>query len=233
MENTATQEIHEQLQPHLRPDEHILWAAKPDVSAVTARRLLTSAVQGLSLGLVSSALVTAILALADRSALDGAQSWFILLYVGAGTTVGFIVILVGLGAFSLVSLSRRVYALTDQGFLWMSEGEVNRVGPHQIYNVEVQHHREGTGTIPFLGVVEEVYDEWVTRLQFEALWDVDEVVALERADPERFQAMEKTCDALIVPHVPPTDGNRLFSCGAGDHTFTVSHDGLFRLCSSL
>jgi radical SAM protein with 4Fe4S-binding SPASM domain len=61
----------------------------------------------------------------------------------------------------------------------------------------------------------------------------EEIVALERSDPERFQALEKGCDRLIVPEFSHGTCNHLFHCGAGNGSFTLSHDGLFRLCSSL
>ncbi|MFA4992046.1 MAG: radical SAM protein [Candidatus Omnitrophota bacterium] len=60
-----------------------------------------------------------------------------------------------------------------------------------------------------------------------------EIAAIEQADPDRFQALEKNCDKLIVPDFSRADCNHLFHCGAGNSGFTVSHDGLFRLCSSL
>ena len=61
----------------------------------------------------------------------------------------------------------------------------------------------------------------------------EEIVALERSDPERFQALEKRCNELIVPEFSHTICNHLFHCGAGNSSFTVSYDGLFRLCSPL
>ncbi|HUW09083.1 MAG TPA: radical SAM protein [Anaerolineae bacterium] len=77
----------------------------------------------------------------------------------------------------------------------------------------------------------------------------EEIVALERADPERFQALEKGCDMLILSEHLSYDecmacGKRdgcdkfsafthLFGCGAGNGSFNVSYDGRFRLCSSL
>jgi len=61
----------------------------------------------------------------------------------------------------------------------------------------------------------------------------EEIVALERSDPERFQALEKACDKLIVPQFSHTNCNHLFHCGAGNGSFTLSFDGLFRLCSAL
>jgi radical SAM protein with 4Fe4S-binding SPASM domain len=61
----------------------------------------------------------------------------------------------------------------------------------------------------------------------------EEIVALEWADPERFEALEKKCDKLIVPEFAQHTCNHLFHCGAGNGSFNVSYDGLFRLCSSL
>jgi radical SAM protein with 4Fe4S-binding SPASM domain len=69
----------------------------------------------------------------------------------------------------------------------------------------------------------------------------EEVVAVERADAERFGALEKGCrDGKLVfepgeQHVHP-DGSvcdHLFHCGAGNGSFTLGYDGTFRLCSSL
>jgi radical SAM protein with 4Fe4S-binding SPASM domain len=60
-----------------------------------------------------------------------------------------------------------------------------------------------------------------------------EIVALERSDPERFQALEKGCDKLIVPEFSHIACNHLFHCGAGNGSFDLSYNGLFRLCSSL
>ncbi|MGO8734256.1 MAG: radical SAM protein [Terriglobia bacterium] len=59
------------------------------------------------------------------------------------------------------------------------------------------------------------------------------IVALERADEERFAALEKGCDKLIVPELAHTGCDHLFHCGTGNGNFSVSYDGFFRLCSSL
>ena len=61
----------------------------------------------------------------------------------------------------------------------------------------------------------------------------EEIVALERADQERFQSLEKNCDKLIMPELAHIGCDHLFHCGAGNRSFTVSNDGLFRLCISL
>jgi len=61
----------------------------------------------------------------------------------------------------------------------------------------------------------------------------DEIVALERSDPERFESLKKECDGLVTPHPEHASCDHLFHCGAGNISFTISYDGFFRLCSSL
>jgi len=61
----------------------------------------------------------------------------------------------------------------------------------------------------------------------------EEIVNLERSDPERFQSLQKGCDKLIIPEFSHKTCNHLFHCGAGNGSFDISYNGLFRLCSSL
>ncbi len=61
----------------------------------------------------------------------------------------------------------------------------------------------------------------------------EEVVVIEQADPERFQALRNGCDKLINHDFAHYNCNHLFHCGTGNGSFTVSYDGFFRLCSSL
>lgn len=61
----------------------------------------------------------------------------------------------------------------------------------------------------------------------------EEIVALEMSDPERFQALQKGCDKLIVPEFAHTGCNHLFHCGAGNSSFSIGYDGTFCLCPSL
>ena len=60
-----------------------------------------------------------------------------------------------------------------------------------------------------------------------------EIVALERADGERFTALQKNCDTLISDEFTHYGCDHLFHCGAGNGSFNVGYDGKFRLCSSL
>ncbi len=61
----------------------------------------------------------------------------------------------------------------------------------------------------------------------------EEIVILERSDPQRFRSLERACKQLIFPDGAFNHCNHLFHCGAGKGDFTLSYDGLFRLCSSL
>jgi radical SAM protein with 4Fe4S-binding SPASM domain len=60
-----------------------------------------------------------------------------------------------------------------------------------------------------------------------------EIVAVERADDERFGALQRGCDKLIGPDHDVVACDHLFHCGAGNGSFNVGYDGTFRLCSSL
>ncbi|MCU0666420.1 MAG: radical SAM protein [Candidatus Omnitrophica bacterium] len=60
-----------------------------------------------------------------------------------------------------------------------------------------------------------------------------EIVAIEKADSERSQALQKSCDKFIIPELSHTGCNHLFHCGSGNGSFYVSFDGYFKLCSSL
>ena len=60
-----------------------------------------------------------------------------------------------------------------------------------------------------------------------------EIATLEQNDKERFQILQKNRDHLINTQLSPLDCDHLFHCGAGNGTFSLSYNGLFRLCSSL
>ncbi len=61
----------------------------------------------------------------------------------------------------------------------------------------------------------------------------DEIIALERSDPERSQALrERGCD-LILPEEHEPGCDHLIKCGAGRDSLVVGADGGVRLCYSL
>lgn len=61
----------------------------------------------------------------------------------------------------------------------------------------------------------------------------EEIAAIEQADEERAGALEKGCDKFIFQDHTGHVCDHLFHCGTGNGSFTVSYDGIFRLCSSL
>ena len=61
----------------------------------------------------------------------------------------------------------------------------------------------------------------------------EEIAALERSDPERLEALQKSCGRLIASDASLPDCDHLFHCGAGNDSFNVSYNGLLRLCLSL
>ena len=63
----------------------------------------------------------------------------------------------------------------------------------------------------------------------------EEIVAVERADAERFGALQRGCAGgyLIEPGFDHVSCDHLFGCGAGNGSFSVGCDGTFRLCNSL
>lgn len=60
-----------------------------------------------------------------------------------------------------------------------------------------------------------------------------QVVALERSDRKRTDALVHHCWDLIMESPVPGSCDHLFRCGAGLTSFVIGHDGRFRLCSSL
>ncbi len=57
-----------------------------------------------------------------------------------------------------------------------------------------------------------------------------EIVAIEKNDPDRFEAVRKKCQKM-EKHDFKCD--HLFHCGAGNGSVSISYDGFLRLCSSL
>ncbi|MEA3326031.1 MAG: radical SAM protein [Chloroflexota bacterium] len=61
----------------------------------------------------------------------------------------------------------------------------------------------------------------------------NEIVAIEQADEARAEAMKNHCEKFIFPESGHYQCNHLFHCGAGNASFVVSYDGIFRLCADL
>lgn len=60
-----------------------------------------------------------------------------------------------------------------------------------------------------------------------------EIIALEKADRVRYEAMQKSRAKYFLKGFITRQDDHLFVCGAGMDSFVVAYDGTFRLCSSL
>lgn len=85
---------------------------------------------------------------------------------------------------------------------------------------------------PFLHLRFDQNAERNVEIRAERLY-AKEIVDIENSDGERFQAMLRNCDKLIMPEARQFNCNHLFHCGAGKGSFSISYDGILRLCSSL
>jgi len=61
----------------------------------------------------------------------------------------------------------------------------------------------------------------------------EEIVALERASEGRFRELKKKCGVHVDAGTGAGGSVNLFRCGAGLESFSLSSEGLFRLCSTL
>lgn len=61
----------------------------------------------------------------------------------------------------------------------------------------------------------------------------EEIVALEKSDDRRSKALLSNCDHYIFPDSRHYQCDHLFHCGVGNASFTVSYNGIFRLCADL
>jgi radical SAM protein with 4Fe4S-binding SPASM domain len=61
----------------------------------------------------------------------------------------------------------------------------------------------------------------------------EQIVAIESADQEHFDALEKSCGSSILSEKTHIACDHVFHCGAGTTSFSVNYQGTFRLCSTL
>jgi len=61
----------------------------------------------------------------------------------------------------------------------------------------------------------------------------EEIVRLEQDDKERSSSLKDNCGEFIFEGDGHHNCDHLFHCGAGQSSFTISPEGIFRLCSSL
>ncbi|MBL7131043.1 MAG: radical SAM protein [Candidatus Omnitrophica bacterium] len=136
---------------------------------------------------------------------------------------------------SFDAFSRGLNLLLDNGIKVRLKAMALRSNVHELVEIS-QFCRQRTEDYfrfdPFLHLRFDRNPQRNKEIKYERLTP-EEIAAVEKKDPERFQALEKGCDKLIVSELAHTNCDHLFHCGAGNGSFTVSYDGYFRLCSSL
>ncbi|MCJ7483240.1 MAG: radical SAM protein [Thermodesulfovibrionales bacterium] len=85
---------------------------------------------------------------------------------------------------------------------------------------------------PFLNLRYDRDSKRNKEIQSERL-QAEEIVLLEKNDPYRFKALKDHCHQLTNQRIQDISCGHLFRCGAGTKGFYLSHNGMFRLCSSL
>ena len=60
-----------------------------------------------------------------------------------------------------------------------------------------------------------------------------EIIFVERNDPDRSSALYNSCEKLIIPDLKSNTSRHLFQCGAGVGNATIGYNGFLRLCTSL
>lgn len=61
----------------------------------------------------------------------------------------------------------------------------------------------------------------------------DEIFAIEKNDPARFEALSQKCRKIETLNTSPDNPARLFRCMAGINSCCVDYTGTFKLCSAL
>ncbi len=154
---------------------------------------------------------------------------------------------------SFQAFRRGLDAMLTEGIRIRLKAMVLRSNVHQIDEIHAfckAHTKDYYRFDPFLTLRHDQDPVRNAVVRSERL-SAEEVVAVERADPARFGALEKSCDKLVSDseHKPDLERcgacekqsaceayaayRRLIGCGAGNGSFSVSWDGRFALCQSL
>jgi radical SAM protein with 4Fe4S-binding SPASM domain len=136
---------------------------------------------------------------------------------------------------SFAAFQRGLSMMLDAGLKVRLKAMALQSNVHQLPEIATFYRQHSSGTFRFDPLLNLRHDQDPQRnaeIISERL-SPEQIVAIEQADDERAGALEKNCDKVIFPDYPGHVCDHLFHCGAGNGSFTVSYDGIFRLCSSL
>jgi radical SAM protein with 4Fe4S-binding SPASM domain len=110
-----------------------------------------------------------------------------------------------------------------------------RSNMHELPEIAAFCRTHGMGTFRYDPMLHLRYDRDPLRneeIRSERLTP-EEIVAIEQADEKRADRLKNNCEHLIFPEGRHRTCNHIFHCGAGNNSFTISYDGIFRLCADL
>ncbi|MGD8475344.1 MAG: radical SAM protein, partial [Anaerolineae bacterium] len=136
---------------------------------------------------------------------------------------------------SYAAFRRGLDLLLDNGIKVRLKAMALRSNVHELPAIATFCRERTTGAFRFDPLLHLRYDGDPLRneeIRAERL-SPEEIVAIEQGDEERATALEQGCDKLIFPTYEGEVCDHLFHCGAGNRSFVVSYDGVFRLCADL
>lgn len=136
---------------------------------------------------------------------------------------------------SFESFQRGLKLLVDNGVPLRMKTMALKSNLHEIHQIAEfcrRHTKDYFRFDPFLHLRYDGEEKRNAEIIEERL-SPDEIVAVERADPERISALMTQCRGPVDAHISDSVGERLFTCGAGVYSFSISYNGMFRLCDSL
>lgn len=136
---------------------------------------------------------------------------------------------------SYAAFRRGLDLLLDGGFKVILKAIALRTNVHELPQIAAFCREHSSETFRFDPLLHLRYDQDPIRnseIRSERLSPA-EVVAIEQADDERAGALRKGCDSFIFKDPGHYDCDHLIHCGAGNGSFTVSYDSIFRLCADL
>lgn len=136
---------------------------------------------------------------------------------------------------SFAGFQRGLRLLLENGLPINLKAMALRSNLHELPEIADFCRRHTTGHYRFDPFLHLRYDRNLQRNSqiLEERLTPDQIVLLEQSDPERFTAMQNQCDELVQRENKHIGCDHLFHCGAGAGGFSVSYDGVFRLCDSL
>lgn len=135
------------------------------------------------------------------------------------------------------------FAKFQQGIDWLKKFKVamdlkamvmqSNLGQYpQIADFCRQHSRDAFRFDPFLHARYDGDDRRNAQIRAERL-KPEQVLALERSDPQRFALLQKDCQKIELLSEEVGSNRQILNCGAGRESVSISAEGMLHPCGSL